>query len=77
MGVKDEERSPWIGAVLADWQLVADLAFSDLVLWVPNRNTFQAFAHARPAAAATLFYRDITGNAPRSDWAKQIGRAWE
>jgi two-component sensor histidine kinase len=77
VGVKDEERSPWIGAVLADWQLVADLAFSDLVLWVPNRNTFQAFAHARPAAAATLFYRDITGNAPRSDWAKQIGRAWE
>ena len=63
--------------MLADWQLVADLAFSDLVIWLPVRNSFQAYAHARPAAAATLFYRDITGNAPRSDWSKQIVAAWE
>ena len=36
-----------------------------------------AHAHARPAAAATIFYRDITGTAPRSDWAGAINEAWE
>ena len=76
MAVKDFQGESWLSAVLADWQLVADAAFSDLVLWVPNRNSFEASAHARPAAAPTLFYRDIIGNSPRSDWAKQINQAW-
>jgi two-component system, sensor histidine kinase PdtaS len=76
VAVKDFQGESWLSAVLADWQLVADAAFSDLVLWVPNRNSFEASAHARPAAAPTLFYRDIIGNSPRSDWAKQINQAW-
>lgn len=67
----------WIRSLLGDWQLIADLAFSDLVLWVPKRNKLVAFAHARPAAAATIFYRDITGNLPRSDWEEAINQAWE
>ena len=67
----------WIRSLLADWQLIADLAFSDLVLWVPKRNKLTAYAHARPAAAATIFYRDITGNLPRSDWEDAISQAWE
>ena len=77
MGVKNFEGESWISAVLADWQLVADSAFSDLVLWVPKGSSFEAMSHARPAGAPTLFYRDITGNAPRSDWAKQISKAWK
>ena len=76
MAVKDFLSESWLSAVLADWQLVADAAFSDLVLWIPSRTTFEASAHARPAAAPTLFYRDIIGNSPRSDWAKQINQAW-
>ncbi len=67
----------WIRSLLGDWQLIADLAFSDLVLWVPSRNKLVAHAHARPAAAATIFYRDITGNLPRSDWEETINQAWE
>ena len=67
----------WVRSLLADWQLIADLAFSDLVLWVPKRNKLLAYAHARPAAAATIFYRDITGNLPRSDWEETINQAWE
>lgn len=77
MGVKEFEGESWISAVLSDWQLVADAAFSDLVLWVPRDSSFEAMSHARPAGAPTLFYRDITGNAPRSDWAKQITKAWK
>lgn len=62
---------------MADWQLIADLAFSDLVLWIPEGSTLNAVAHARPAAAATLFYRDISGPAARYDWAQVLDQAFE
>jgi len=62
---------------MADWQLIADAAFSDLVLWVPKRTKLHVYAHARPSTAATLFYRDITGTAARTDWRKAIDEAWE
>lgn len=71
-----ETNESWIRSLLADWQLLADLSFSDLVLWLPKRNKLVASAHARPAAAATIFYRDITGNYPRSDWADTIDQSW-
>jgi two-component system, sensor histidine kinase PdtaS len=74
---KERVDESWIRSLLGDWQLIADLAFSDLVLWVPKRNKLVAQAHARPAAAATIFYRDITGNLPRSDWEEAINQAWE
>lgn len=74
---KDLTDDSWIRSLLGDWQLIADLAFSDLVLWVPKKNKLVAHAHARPAAAATIFYRDITGTAPRADWAGAINEAWE
>ena len=68
---------PWIRTLMADWQLIADAAFSDLVLWVPKRTKLHVYAHARPSTAATLFYRDITGTAARTDWRKAIDEAWE
>lgn len=77
MGSSEPNDDSWIRSLLGDWQLIADLAFSDLVLWVPNRNKLVAHAHARPAAAATIFYRDIIGNLPRSDWADTITQAFE
>jgi two-component sensor histidine kinase len=61
---------------MADWQLIADLAFGDLVLWTPKAGKLQASAHARPAASATLFYRDITGTPSRFDWDQIIQAAW-
>ena len=61
---------------MADWQLIADAAFSDLVLWVPKRTKLHVYAHARPSTAATLFYRDITGTVARTDWQKTIDEAW-
>lgn len=61
---------------MADWQLIADLAFGDLVLWTPKAGKLQATAHARPAASATLFYRDITGTPSRFDWDRIIQTAW-
>lgn len=77
MSARDQIDDSWIRSLLGEWQLISDLAFSDLVLWVPNRNKLVAFAHARPAAAATIFYRDIIGNFPRADWAETISQAFD
>ena len=62
---------------MADWQLIADLAFADLVMWVPTKEGFIAAGHARPSSAATRFYRDITGNFPQRNWELQIELAWK
>ena len=60
----------WLNLLIGDWQLVADLVFADLVLWVPSSDgEFVAVAHARPSSAATVFYRDITGETIRKQWA--------
>jgi two-component sensor histidine kinase len=54
--------------LVADWQLLSDLSFADLVLWVPLRKDFKswptgyvAVAHIRPTTAATLFPHDVIG----------------
>jgi len=54
--------------LVADWQLLSDLSFADLVLWVPLRKDFKswptgyvAVSHIRPTTAATLFPHDVIG----------------
>ncbi len=49
--------------VLADWQLLADLSFSDLVLWLPtwNRSGYVAAAQRRPTTGPTQFTDDLVG----------------
>ena len=45
----DEE---WLHLLVGDWQLVADLAFADVVLWHPTQDgTYVALAHVRPSTA--------------------------
>ena len=67
----------WLNLLIADWQLIADLAFADLVLWVPTpEGSFVAAGHARPSSAATIFYRDISGEKVRKEWAKPIQEAF-
>lgn len=55
--------------LIADWQLLSDLSFADLILWVPLRKDFKswptgyvAVAHIRPTTAATLFPHDVLGD---------------
>ena len=55
--------------LVADWQLLSDLSFADLVLWVPIRKDMKmwptghvAVAHIRPTTAATIFTNDIIGD---------------
>ena len=47
----------------ADWQLIADLSFADLAIWVrTTANKELAIAQVRAATAATLFPNDFAGD---------------
>ncbi|MFV0434464.1 MAG: sensor histidine kinase [Leucobacter sp.] len=59
----------WLEMLSLDGQILADLALSDVVLWVPTTDgQYIAVAHNRPAGSITLFYRDVVGEYLRSDW---------
>ena len=68
----------WLHLLVGDWQLLADLAFADIVLWVPSEeHGFVAVSHARPSSSATLFYRDFIGQAIKPEWHAQVTEAFE
>ncbi|MBR21522.1 MAG: ATPase [Leifsonia sp.] len=67
----------WLHLLIADGQLIADLAFADIVLWVPTaEGSFVAVAHQRPSSSATLFYRDFVGQEIRAEWRDQVSEAY-
>ena len=69
-------------SLIGAWGLVADLALSDLVLWLPTWNTggWVAAALVRPATAPTSVPEDVVGSfvpkgrAPDLDLAAATGR---
>jgi two-component sensor histidine kinase len=58
----------WLHSLVSDWQLLADLSFADLILWVPlpapegARNSgWVAMAQMRPTTGPTSFPNDVVG----------------
>jgi two-component system, sensor histidine kinase PdtaS len=77
-GRSTEADIEWLHLLVGDLQLLADLAFADIVLWVPSADdSFVAVAHARPSSSATLFYRDFVGQNIKPEWAAQVTAAFE
>lgn len=77
-GQPNKANIEWLTLLTTEWQLVADLLFADLVLWIPaKQGEFVATAHARPSSAATVFFRDITGEPIRKEWIQQARQAFE
>jgi two-component sensor histidine kinase len=58
-----EDDLEWLHLLVADWQLLADLSFADLVLWVPTRagDRYVAVAQMRPTTGPTAYLDDIVG----------------
>jgi two-component sensor histidine kinase/PAS domain-containing protein len=55
----DEE---WLRLLVSDWQLLSDLSFADLVLWVRGSSVqWHAVAHVRPTTGQTVYFRDQVG----------------
>ncbi len=67
----------WLHQLVADWQLVADLSFGDLVLWCrAAEGGWIAVAHVRPTTGQMVFFEDQVGRhadagrVPRLDQAE-------
>jgi two-component sensor histidine kinase len=58
-----EDDLAWLHLLLADWQVIADLSFADLVLWLPDREGmgYWAGAQMRPTTGPTAYVDDLVG----------------
>lgn len=66
LNAKEQEH---LAELVAEWRLLADLSFADLVLWLPIRKDdkswpqgYVAIAQIRPTTAATVFGNDLIGS---------------
>ncbi|MCB8955693.1 MAG: histidine kinase N-terminal domain-containing protein [Nocardioides sp.] len=59
----DDEDVAWLQLLQADWQIIADLSFADLVLWLPDRDGqgFWAAGQMRPTTGPTAYVDDVVG----------------
>ena len=55
----------WLHRLVGDWQMVADLSFSDLTLWVPAGRSadpdWVLASHARPSTGPNFYPDDVVG----------------
>jgi two-component sensor histidine kinase len=59
----DSDDLDWLHLLIADWQVIADLSFADLVLWLPDRDGhgYWGGAQVRPTTGPTAFVDDLVG----------------
>ncbi len=59
----DDDDLAWLQLLVADWQIIADLSFADLVLWLPDRegHGYWGGAQMRATTAPTAFVDDLVG----------------
>src|SRR5580692_10765782 len=57
-------RSEALHRLVGDWQLLADLSFADLVLFVPDHDAgrFVVVAQMRPTTGPTAYQDDLVGS---------------
>ncbi len=75
----DDDDITWLGRLLADWQIIADLSFADLVLWLPDRDGlgFWAGGQMRPTTGPTAFTDDLLGSFVPLGRRPLIDEAWQ
>src|SRR6201996_2869563 len=76
----------WLHSLVSDWQLLADLSFADLVLWVPRSGALDpssdrvgawlAIAQMRPTTGPTAYPADLVGAVVRTGRRGLIDVAW-
>ncbi|MFT0762577.1 histidine kinase N-terminal domain-containing protein [Actinomyces sp. F1_1611] len=67
----------WLHLLMADWQVLADLAASDLVLWLPDSDGgFVAVALCRSGTSSTVHLDDIVGLHAPATRAEMLGEAF-
>lgn len=72
------EDRDWLIALTREWHLFADTSFSDLVLWVVDRddNVFWAAAQVRPNTGPTALEEDLPGEKVSYDPSHLVTEAY-
>ena len=75
----DTDDLAWLHHLISDWQILADLSFADLVLWLPDAEGkgFWAGAQMRPTTAPTSFPDDLVGSFVPKGRRAILDRAWD
>jgi two-component sensor histidine kinase len=71
------EAEDHLHRLMAAWQLIADLSFADLLLFVDaGDERFRIVGQMRPYTARTLYPADLVGEVVESGWHPFVERAW-
>jgi len=75
----DDADVEWLHLLVAEWQLLADLSFADLLLWVPTAagRGFVAAAQIRPVTSQTAYVEDKVGEVIPEGRRPLVDRAWQ
>ena len=75
-----ERELDWLHLLVGEWQLLADLSFADLLLWVratkPGSEGFVAVAQIRPVTSQTAYVEDKVGQRIPDGKRALVDRAW-
>ncbi|MDQ1713689.1 MAG: two-component system, sensor histidine kinase PdtaS [Frankiaceae bacterium] len=63
-------------AVVAEWALLADLSFADLLLFVRDGEEFVTVAQLRPSTGQTIYHDDMVGTVVAAGERFLADRAW-
>ena len=74
-GPLTDAEADWLALLTADWQIIADLAFADLVMWREVPDGFVAVAQCRPSTGPTVHQDDAVGTMARPTRAAHLRRA--
>ena len=59
----DAHDLEWLHLLVGDWQVLSDLAFADLVMWLHTTDgDFVAISQERPSTVSTVHYDDVVGS---------------
>lgn len=75
----DDDDVSWLHQLMADWQIIADLSFADLVMWLPDRegNGFWAGGQMRPTTGPTSLPDDVVGTFVPTGRRRMVDEAYE
>ena len=73
-----DEDLDWLHLLVGEWQLLADLSFADLLLWVRTAASpgFVLVAQIRPVTAQTAYVVDMVGQVIADGKRALVDRAW-
>jgi two-component sensor histidine kinase len=74
----DAKAEEHLHRLMAAWQLISDLSFADLLLFVPisGAESFRIVGQMRPYTARTLYRADLLGEVVEPGWQPFVERAW-